>query len=375
MLELLFQYVAMALDTLPVGGRIALLAFLLALTLCAFSNRLQTELGSRLNVMYRKGALVSMLVVPLAVFVLGVQMPVYVDEFARFQTVVPYYLTVGFSVVWMVGAFVRLRRVWMAVTATHRALEQDGLSDPSEKLRARVAHWCRRLNQSDAIAVHVGGGERAWHASASSAHVVLPAAAVNWPMGVVDVLLLQQLAQIRQRAWSWSLFGALVAAVYWPIPWVKRMADQLSEHMAAGGASLARSAYRDREGWRRDVRSLAQRSDTLGAHDTPGVDGLFRLPSVEWIEPEQARQRRGEVDDSFEDKWALTKHRRSERHRDPYEQAYWLIAVACLLVGVATTLTVVKTPPEFEPQFLEVKWQDQMGRRIRETDSAGKPSE
>ena len=53
-----------------------------------------------------------------------------------------------------------------------------------------------------------------------------------------------------------------------------------------------------------------------------------------------------------------------EKLRNPYEQAYWLIAVASILVCVATTLTIRQAPPEFEPQYLNVKWQDQMMRRM-----------
>ena len=72
---------------------------------------------------------------------------------------------------------------------------------------------------------------------------------------------------------------------------------------------------------------------------------------------------------------AGTKANRREKERDPHEQAYWLIAVASILIGVATTLTQVPAAPEFEPRFLNIRWQDQMLPRMREyaeeADTAG----
>ena len=52
---------------------------------------------------------------------------------------------------------------------------------------------------------------------------------MNWPMGIVDVMLLQQLAQVKQNSWRWLLFGRVVQAIYWPAPWVGRLVDDLAE--------------------------------------------------------------------------------------------------------------------------------------------------
>jgi hypothetical protein len=100
---------------------------------------------------------------------------------------------------------------------------------------------------------------------------------------------------------------------------------------------------------------------------------LLRLPNngTGWLAPRPQVSTVGLhaalVDDlGFEQKWAHTKAHRREKVRDPYEQAYWLIAVASILIGVATTLTQVPAAPEFERGYLNIKWQDQMLPRLRD---------
>ena len=376
MIEPLFQYLAMGLDTLPASGRVLLLAVLLSIMLYAFSKRLPAEAGSSINVLYRKGALVCLLAIPALVYLLGVQLPVYIDEMVYLQTQVPTYAVTGLWVLWWAGfvwALIRAAVKWRGTFSKLDELTQAGLSP--DKLGTRVQHWCRRVNYDRPTQVVCVGGEHPWHGV--DGRIVLPAAAANWPTGVVDIILLQQIAALKHRSLAWSVFGSFVACVYWPLPWVKRLGWQLSEHVAVAGSSLARSAYRDPEGWRRDLRNFSKRAETLDDLPHWEDDDLYRLPQVDWQPPptpalDAAPQLDGQavVDDAptFNEKWARTKERRAEKHRDPYEQAYWLIAVACLLVGVATTLTLVKTPPEFEPQFLQVKWQDKMGRRMRDYD-------
>ena len=103
----------------------------------------------------------------------------------------------------------------------------------------------------------------------------------------------------------------------------------------------------------------------------PRAGALLRLPNSGTAEPVavgDARQQASTTGDSFESKWAGTKRRRRAKVRDPYEQVYWLIAVASIMVGIASTLTLVQAPPEFDPQHLNVKWQDKMMRRLWDFD-------
>ncbi len=175
-------------------------------------------------------------------------------------------------------------------------------------------------------------------------------------------MLLHQLAQLEQRAWRWLLFARVVQALYWPLPWVGDMVSELAELLAAASGRLAGAAYRDPEGWRRDVRKAAERCATLA--DLAYAQQSVRLPG----RPPQldAPPMDDAADKSIDEKWAVTKARLRRKYRDPYRQAYWLIAAASVLVAVATTLTLVKAPPEFEPRYLNVRWQDKMVRRLED---------
>ena len=202
--------------------------------------------------------------------------------------------------------------------------------------------------------------------------LILPAAALNWPTGVVDALLLTQLAQLQQGSWRWLLFGRVVQAIYWPIPWVATLVQQLTQHLRRPALKLAAAAYRDPEGWQRDLRNLIKRASTLKPIELPAAGHIIRLPNDGAKPPLETPLRSVGIapslpkDISFEDKLAQVKRQKRARESDPYEQVYWLIAVASIVVGIASTLTLVQAPPEFEPQQLNIKWQDQMVRRIRE---------
>jgi len=74
----------MALDTLPAAGRILLLALLLSWGLFGFTRTLPGDSGSSLNVLYRKGALLALLLVPAMVYLLDIQVRVPVTELTRF---------------------------------------------------------------------------------------------------------------------------------------------------------------------------------------------------------------------------------------------------------------------------------------------------
>ncbi|XOV83093.1 MAG: hypothetical protein ACFHXK_19855 [bacterium] len=362
-------HLAMALDTLPDFGRVMLLAFLLTLVLHGFARLLPDDMGSTLQVLYRKGALLALLAVPLAVYLINIQVPVPVDEFRAYSTPIPGYSANVLLLIWLVGVCYHVRTAVIVVRRTVSAA--SAYPQASTKIMTRAQHWQQRLAYTSAVRVCVGGAEQAWHVGPSrlqnrAAMICLPAAAANWPAGLVDVLLLSQLAQLKQNNWRWLVFGRMVQALYWPAPWVSELLQQLAEHLVEPAERLASSAYRDNEGWTRDVRKLLQRTKTLEEIPALVTRGLLRVPSrgVHWLPP-PPRVDTVRVDGLvFEDRWAGSRARKKEKIRDPYEQAYWLIAVACIVVGVSTTLTVVQRAPEFEPQYLNVKWQDQMVRRL-----------
>ena len=373
-------YLAMALDTLPDFGRALLLAFLLTLVLYGFTRLLPGQLGSTLQVLYRKGALLALIGVPPGVYLFNVQVPVPVDEFRAFSTPVPGYVASVLLLSWLLGVGYHTSKALKVLRLTRVTAQQ--YPDAPAKIAARCLHWQKRLAYPREVHVCAGGAEQSWHVGpglgrSRAAIICLPAAAVNWPAGLIDVLLLSQLAQLKHSQWGWLVLGRLVQALYWPAPWVSELLQELAKHLVEPAERLAASAYRDNEGWARDVRSLAKRTDTLREIPELETNGLLRVPSkgVTWLPP-QPQVDKVRVDGLvFEDKWVGTKRRMKDKTRDPYEQAYWLIAVASIVVGVSTTLTVVQRSPEFEPQYLNVKWQDQMVRRLYDDSAPAPPAD
>jgi len=363
-------YLAMALDTLPVAGRLMLLAALLSGALYGFVRVLPDEAGSGLNVLYRKGALGALLFVPLGVYLFGVQVPVRVDQMVRLDTQAPSYFVYVLGIVWALGACFHLVKLWRDLGATRRAAA--AVEGAPLSMAGRVAHWQQRLNLKSEVRLCCGGAEQGWHvhpfAIGRPVSIVLPAASRNWPSGLLDVQVLVQLAQVNQRGWRWLVYGRVIQALYWPTPWVASLVRQLVRHLDIPAHKLAAAAYRDHDGWTRDARNLTKRGSTLQAIEEPCTGAWVRLANTGevWVPPPRERGEVGPGEATFAHKWAVTLKRKRAKERDPYEQAYWLIAVACLVVGVATTLTVVEAPPEFEPRYLNIKWQDQMMRRMHD---------
>ncbi len=379
---------AMALDTLPAEGRVMLLAVLLSLALHGFTraadNGRDVSLSYRL--MYRKGALMALLLVPLLVYLTNLQMPVHVEQFVAFNTPVPAYVCAAVLLLWLAGAVVQLLRLGRVVR--HTSLEAARGRAASAPLQARLTHWSKRLHLQSAVEVVCEGSSRPWHTFCGyrRVRIVIPAAALNWPVGVTDVMLLQQLAQIKQGAWGWLLFARVIRALYWPLPWVAVLARQLAQMLVLPADKLAAAAYRDAEGWQRDLRNHDKRLSGLAAAVAGRGRGerllladITQARQLQPPEPSAAEQARATVsvgEQTFERRWSGTKARLRRKYRDPHEQAYWLIAAACVAVGIATTLTVVQAPPEFDPRFLEVKWRDSMVRRIKDfDDDAPQPEE
>lgn len=351
--------VAMSLDTLPEVGRTLLLACLLVTALFGFSTMSSVRRDVSTSIVLRKGAFVAVLLVPVAVYLTRLRMPVYVDQMVQFQQTWPALVSFALVIGWFVVAAYLSIRLLLGWRADISQLPDEVAP---EKIDKRAEHWRRRLGLQARCTIVVAGGLLPRHMArgfGSGYTVVLPAAARNWPTGVLDVCLLTQLAQIKQRAWFWMMFSRWVGVLFWPLPWVKRLVTEFCDVLIEPSQRLAAAAYRDPVGWQRDFRQALQRTDTL-QHALPGV---LHLPAF-CAESETAAEPVSVEDLSYEGRRKISKARVRDKYHDPHERAYWLIASACVVVAVASTLTVVQAPPEFEPKFLHIKWQDQVARRL-----------
>ena len=367
-MEYLFKVTAMSLDTLPHSGRIILLAFFLSLAFSGLSRILPVRYGDNTHILYRKAALLALIAVPLLVWLTQVRMTVYVEPAESFDPTIARHATAVMMSAWFMGVIVSVYRLWQKFLATRADVP---VNIAGEKLTKRLDHWRARLNIRRRPALMVEGAKAPWHCART---IILPAAAFNWPGGVVDAMLLTQLAQIKQRCWPWMMFAQGVGCLFWFAPWVKKLAAQLCVRLPRPALSLARAAYRDPPGWRRDCLQAQRRLQTMTSVGDE-QDSLLRLAcglQVDLDELEQvwSSQAAGVAPPRSEkDRWTRVRHRYWQRHFDPYERVYWLVAGASLLVAFLTTLTAERAPPAFEPEFLEIKWQDQMQPRIdREAD-------
>ena len=346
----LFEIAAMGLDTLPDLGRFFLLSLLLSLALYGVGRGIKNAASDTMRLFYLKASAVALLLVPAVVAILGVQMPVYVEQARAFNTEVPALVSYAVVSIWLLGALVQLVRLLLPIVQEASVIK--GAAPAGDKIAKRLLHWQRRIGYQQTVNLYLQGGKQGHHIGR---HIKLPVALEHWPSGLLDVVLLAQLVQVKQGAHSWYVRSLIAQALYWPMPWVKALFAGFAEQLVAQSVSLAEAAFRDPEGFRRDWRKVNERYETLEVVATGNClpSPLPAIPTVEKVESEP-----------FD--WQATKARRAERHYDPYERVYWLIAAACVMVAIGTTLTIRQASPEFEPRFLNVRWQDQMGRRIPE---------
>ncbi|MEM7002226.1 MAG: hypothetical protein AAF529_15660 [Pseudomonadota bacterium] len=348
-----FEITAMALDTLPQGGRALLMALLLSVTLYGIARAIKGHPSNAMRLLFRKGAALVLVGLPALLWIIGLQMPVYVAEARHFSTPWPSYVFYGVLTVWALGTAVML---FVLARRAHATGQHVLRGDGDTTLDKRCVHWSRRLGMQRQIEVGMDGGEHAW---CWRGRILLPHAARGWKRGLQDVVLLNQLAHIKLNHGWWLLAAHGVSALYWPMPWVKNLLQPMSSELAYAASALAAAAYRDPAGWVRDVRQVEQRYETLLAVGSD--EDWLRLPGEVALDAETVQQA---APADVEQKWAATRERRAQKYFDPYERVYWLIAVVSLVVGAGTTLTIEQASPEMEPRFLQVRWQDQMGRRL-----------
>jgi hypothetical protein len=357
---------AQLLDMMPAEGRLMLLALLLSVAFTVFARLLPISGSHALDIVYRKAVLIGLLAVPFAVYVFNVRLPVAVAEVTNVATDLPAKITWLLLAVWLGGVLFHISLLSKSLRVTRAAV--GGGDDSAGSMRTRLQHWQNRLNYGREVRLLCVGSERPWHYGGQQSPiqptVVLPAFALHWPNGVVDVMLLTQLAALKQRGWDWMMFGRLVQTLYWPAPWVRTLVDDLAGYLVGPALRLAAAAYRDPEGWRRDLRQYEQRVTTL---DTSVSDThLQRLPFTGVVEQDNQEVTHALSRPSFAQLDKRARERRKARLSDPHEQAYWLIAAASIVVATATTLTRVPTPPEQEYVPLLQQWETTMFRTIAE---------
>lgn len=360
----MFEVLAKSLDTLPEVGRIALLAVLLSLLLVGLARVLRAHESVALQILYRQAAAFALLAVPVLVWLIGLQFPVYVEEPQPYAVASPRWVSLAVLGIWLLGALIALSRLGLTWRRQHQSLSSNVAQTPDTHLHARLAHWQQRLGLKQSPRLVVGGGQQAWHAGPV---LTLPAATANWKAGVTDTVILLQLAQLKQNVWRWLLVVRIVEVLYWPFPWLKWLFGPLTGMMVERSMALAQSAYRDADGWRRDLKQVRNRYETLD----PVAPGLLCVGSVLPDVPAHVSAQ-VQLDDGT---WEATVARRDARYFDPYERVYWLVAVVAVLASVSTSLTLEKASPEFEPQYLKLRWQDQMQRRIADQPERTRRSE
>lgn len=377
-----FELTAMALDTLPTIGRGMILAVLLSIALYGVSRGIRNHPSQVMQLYYRKAAILVLVLVPVLVSLFGLEMPVYVEQAQQFHTPIPALVSYGLALVWAAGFLWGLLRLGRSYKSTQQAIAPLSSVSETSDIDKRAQHWQVRLALQPGPEIRVGGSQGGWQGAGV---VVLPNAVRHWPVGQLDTLLLLQLAAYQQRCWLWLLSARLVSALYWPLPWVKSLFGEFDHALVANTASLARAAYRDPEGWRRDLRKLRDRYETLEPVPTAGTLALAVYPpaaeagEMQPVPPALAPvgiESRNHAEAAVGDPlvaWAATRERREARNFDPYERVYWLVAIASVVVSVGTTLTIKQASPEFEPGFLNIRWHDQMGRRL--TDKPAQPGQ
>lgn len=366
------------LDAVPDGVRAALAAAFLILFLRHFEARIpsfEIQYGQS----FRKTALVALLLIPAFVWLVPAsRMTVYVEELNASET--------GLRLLWLA-----LLGLWLAgllTTLAARARLQLRLREElktlpaidDEKLSNRLAHWQRRLGFDGTVSLVEAPGTEA-RFLASGKLVILPAAARHWPGNLQDVLLIVSLVHLQRGHRRWHRFGGLVSCLYWPVPWVQKLADNLIRDFQQSADRLAESCYRDRLGYDRALRQLAQRlmlpaGQPAGRAD-PGAAAAPARPAITVRLTEAAggyaRALQQLLNPAAEPTWRLDAllSERSAEHQlawtDPYDRVVLFVGQAVFLAFLLTGTTLKERPPEIDYEYsfpFELLWKEHFHRNL-----------
>jgi hypothetical protein len=126
--------------------------------------------------------------------------------------------------------------------------------------------------------------------------------------------------------------GGLIAALYWPLPWVRTIADGLNGSLMESGNRLAMSCFNDRLGYERAAKQLEQRLQAPA--------GAMRMPK--WEEEEQP---------AF---ITRTRYQTKSARKDPqYDRVFWSLVQATVVMFILTGMTL-RQLEEFEAQDVDL---------------------
>jgi beta-lactamase regulating signal transducer with metallopeptidase domain len=361
------------LDAVPDGARAALAALLLVWFLRLFEIRIprhEVQYGQS----FRKSALAALVVIPAFVWLVPAsRMTVFVEELEPSgMTSNPIWLVL--LLLWLSGvlaagiAFLRAQRCAAREMASLPVVEDD-------KLTVRLTHWRLRLGMETALVlVEVPGTDPRFLSSGN--RVAIPAAARHWPGSLQDVLLIVALAHLKRRHRRWHLIGQLIGCLYWPVPWVQRLADHLIQDFQQSADGLAESCYRDRMGYDRALRQLEQRLGSPAGDRTAGAveEAADRLPArITASLRDYLRSLLHLLDPATEPPWRLDDlllQRSSEQKlawTDPYDKVVVFVGQAVFFSFLLTGATLEERPPEVDYEYsmpFELFWKEHFHRNL-----------
>jgi hypothetical protein len=361
------------LDAVPDGARAALAALLLVWFLRLFEIRIprhEVQYGQS----FRKSALTALVIIPGFVWLVPAsRMTVFVEELETSgMTSNPIWLLL--LILWLSGVltagFAFLRAQWRAgQEMASLPVVEDG------KLTARLTHWRLRLGMETALVlVEVPGTDPRFLSSGS--RVAIPAAARHWPGNLQDVLLIVALAHLKRRHRRWHLIGQLISCLYWPVPWMQRLADHLVQDFQQSADELAESCYRDRMGYDRALRQLEQRLRSPAGDRAVSSAKATPLSLLERIRArlgDYLRSLQRLLDPATEPPWRLDDllmQRSSEQKlawTDPYDKVVLFVGQAVFFSFLLTGATLKERPPEVDYEYsmpFELFWKEHFHRNL-----------
>ena len=361
------------LDALPDGARAVLAAAFLILFLRHFEAAIpQHEI--QYGQSFRKTALVALVFIPAFVWLVPAsRMTVYVEELLPADTGLhPVWLIL--LAVWLIGVLGCLIVLWRNQLQLGREMaELNSIDD--DKLISRLSHWQRRLGLERTIElVEVPGTHPRFLTSAR--YIAFPAAARHWPGNLQDVLLIVGLAHLKRRHRRWHRLGRVVICLYWPVPWVQRLVDNLIRDFQQSADELAESCYRDRLGYDRALRQLAQRLEapgpkTMVKSDAPPAEHPARRLQAACIQYGNALKQL--LNPAIEPEWRLDEllAGRSADNKiswtDPYDRVVLFVGQAVFLAFLLTGTTLKERPPEIDYEYsfpFELLWKEHFHRNL-----------
>jgi hypothetical protein len=336
------------LDSLPNSSRAMLCGAVLAGALCFIQTRLPADY-SGLAIAYCKATLLALVLIPSMVYyALGLRFVVVVEELPEIA-VAPLPLQWGLLAIWLGGATVAGILDWRS---TQRAIPPGPSAPVDPVLSERLEFWRRRLGVRGRVRIATSANEQPSTHGWLRPVISLPRSAGHWPRTVQDAVLLHELDHIRHNHGAWLLFGRWVAALYWPIPWVRQITEQLALTFQQAADARSVEFFGDRMGYSRALTHVAQRIDPL-PHEQPAP----HQPLLGWQDSASLKHRIDELD--------------SGASRDPcYDRVFWGLAQATLAVFLltGTTLQEVYIPEEHEIFIPNEFWYVSFGRSSRYED-------